>query len=455
MYPLEADSLSFQPKTDFSASLSSFRTRQNEQALALIKKGIWLYFWLLIFEGALRKWIVPGLATPLLIVRDPIAIWLIGYGYMKGVFKGSFFVTAIFVLTTLSLLFTMLLGHGNLFVALYGARITLVHFPVIFLIGQVFTHKDVEQMGKAFLWTAIIQTLIVSLQFYSPQSAFINRSVGGQETIGFSGALGFFRPPGTFSFTNGLSIYYGLVAPFVFYFWLAGKKKVQKWLLIAATLALLIAVPLSISRTLFFEVLVTAAFTFGVASQKPKMIGPLIGATLGLLVLLALLSQLGFFNTGVAAFTDRFETASDFKESGVASSLADRFLGGMVSAISGSNAVPFWGFGLGMGTNAGAQLLTGQLGFLIAEGEWGRVVGEMGILLGLLFVIIRLYIAMSLLLKSFKVIRKDNYLPWLLVSSSFLIFLQGQWAQPTSLGFAVLATGLAIAAFNKQPTAQK
>ena len=44
--------------------------QQNEQIAKRIKQMIWLYFFLLIFEGALRKWFLPFLATPLLVVRD-------------------------------------------------------------------------------------------------------------------------------------------------------------------------------------------------------------------------------------------------------------------------------------------------------------------------------------------------------------------------------------------------
>src|SRR5205085_96821 len=107
--------------------------------------------------------------------------------------------------------------------------------------------------------------------FYSPQSAWINKAVGGIETLGFTGGLGFFRPSGTFSFTNGLSAYYGLAAPFIFYFWLVGIKEIRKWLLITSTFALIIAIPISISRTLLFEVGITAAFTLVIASRKPRM----------------------------------------------------------------------------------------------------------------------------------------------------------------------------------------
>lgn len=50
---------------------------------ALYRKAIWIYIFLLIFEGALRKWFLPSLATPLLLVRDPIAIWLTIIGLQK------------------------------------------------------------------------------------------------------------------------------------------------------------------------------------------------------------------------------------------------------------------------------------------------------------------------------------------------------------------------------------
>ena len=53
--------------------------------LSFIKKLIWLYFILLLFEGALRKWFLPGLSQGLLIVRDPIAIWIYYTAYNKGV----------------------------------------------------------------------------------------------------------------------------------------------------------------------------------------------------------------------------------------------------------------------------------------------------------------------------------------------------------------------------------
>jgi hypothetical protein len=38
----------------------------------------------------------------------------------------------------------------------------------------------------------------------------------------------------------------------------------------------------------------------------------------------------------------------------------------------------FSGLGIGMGTNIGAKRLSGALDFLIAETEWGLIMGELG-----------------------------------------------------------------------------
>ena len=55
--------------------------RRNSQPLPLLKKLFWLYFLLLVFEGALRKWILPHYSAPLLLIRDPVGFWIIWEAY--------------------------------------------------------------------------------------------------------------------------------------------------------------------------------------------------------------------------------------------------------------------------------------------------------------------------------------------------------------------------------------
>ncbi|WP_417886304.1 hypothetical protein [Zunongwangia sp.] len=417
--------------------------------ISSLKKAIWLYFFLLIFEGALRKWALPSLSAPLLIIRDPVALWIIYTAWRKEFLPYSPYLVVTIFITAFSLTFTMLIGHGNLGVGIYGARILVIHFPLLFIIGKVFNIKDVIAIGKIMLYLAIPMTILVALQFYSPQSAWVNRGVGGDMGgAGFSGAMGYFRPPGTFSFTTGNTMFYGLLAAFVFYF-LIQNKKVNRILLILSVLSLLIAVPLSISRTLLFEVIISFVFACITAFLNGKYSRKIIGIFIILLFLLTIVSTTEVFQKGTEVFLTRIESASKF-EGGMQGTLIDRYLGGMVNAVGGSASqdLPFFGYGLGMGTNVGSMLLTGGRTFLIAEEEWGRLIGEMGILFGLSIIFIRVTICISWLFKAYRNVLEGNLLAWMLLSFGLVIIPQGQWAQPTALGFGVLVGGLILASFN-------
>lgn len=433
-----------------SVDISNFdmaSARDVPSEISLLKTGIWAYFFLLIFEGALRKWVLPGLADPLLIIRDPFALLLILKSIQANVWRPGNYVIFMWGITILSLSLTLIVGHGNMIVALYGMRITLIHFPLIFIIGSIFNRKDVLNLGVFVLWINIFMTLLVGVQFYSPQSAWVNLGVGGDLAgSGFSGAAGFFRVPGTFSFSNGLSLFYGFSAAFILYFWVAKQKEqTNRLLLIISTLALVAAIPLSISRTVLFEVILSFLFLICISGQNPKIIKSLLGVIIITVLVTAGLSNLNFFQTASMAFTERFNTAS-ISEGGLEGTLVDRFLGGLYGAVT-NTAASFSGMGLGMGTNAGAQLMTGKREFLLSEGEWGRLIGEMGFFLGMAAIMIRFILVVELLKKAWGAIGNGNLLSWMLMSFGTLSILQGQWAQPTALGFAALAGGLVMASF--------
>ncbi len=441
------------------AAINTNKPNQSKRSLKKgpnhdLKIGIWAYFLLVIFEGALRKWFLPGLATPLLIIRDPVAIWLVIKCWQRGLFTPSIYLTGMILAGIISIFTAVFLGHGNLLVAIFGARILLFHFPLIFVMGRVFSREDVIKIGKATLLITIPMTILIALQFYSPQSAWVNRGVGGDMAgAGYSGALGFFRPPATFSFTTGTSSYYGFAACFIFYFWF-DIKHVNKLILVAATLAMFAAIPLSISRTVLFQIGLTGIFTVLAVSRKPQYIGKLIIAVIGGIITLAILSQTSFFNTATAVFTTRLTDATGI-EGGVKGTFGDRFLGGLVGAISGSSEEPYFGYGIGMGTNVGSQLMTGGRTFLIAEGEWGRILGEMGPLLGLLVIFLRVGLTVKIIFESYKKLAVNDFLPWLLLSYGILTLAQGGWAQPTYLGFSIMIGGLMLASLNSNKVKKK
>lgn len=416
-----------------------------------LKKGIWLYFLLLIFEGALRKWFLTALATPLLIIRDPLALYLLFSAYRFNLFPKQRLISVMLWIGIVSVFTAVFFGHGNLYVALFGARILLIQFPMLFLIGRIFDRNDVIQMGKIILWFSIPMAILMTLQFYSPQSAWVNRGVGGDlEGAGFGEVNGYFRPPGTFSFTSGLTSFFGLVAGFVFYFWLY-PKLVNRYLLFAATVALIVAIPTSISRTLFFQVVLSLLFFLWAKSNRSGILKNIVQIGIGFSLLFILSLSVNVLNTQIETFVSRFTDANEI-EGGLEGVFIDRFLGGMVGAITNiddSHAV--FGKGIGIGTNVGAQLLSGGTTFLVSEVEWGRIIGESGMLFGMFIILVRISMTITISIQSFKFLRKGDALPWMLLSFGFVNLLQAQWAQPTNLGFYVLIGGLIIASFRNSP----
>lgn len=411
---------------------------------------IWLYLVLLIFEGALRKWVFPGLANPLLIVRDPIAIWLLYYGFKHGLLRANFYLTGMLVICIAAIVTAIFWGHGNLIVALYGARILAIHFPLIFIIGRVFNRDDVLKIGTFLVWLSIPMTVLLIAQFFSPQAAFVNRGIGNDATGGgFQGALGYYRAPTTFSFTNGTTLFYSLVACFILYFWSTTRKHISRQLLIAATIGLCLAVPFSISRTLFFSILVSFGFMLFASFRKRKTMMRVVVITLTAATIFAGLNSLGIFQTATDVFSSRFVSANK-TEGGVIGVLGDRYLGGMATAVLHSGDLPFWGYGLGAYTNVGSNLLSGKIIPAIGEQEWLRLIEELGILLGLGVICIRLGICIKIAIACYNKLISGDLLPWILLSFCLLSVPQGQWAQATALGFSVIIGGITIASM-RQP----
>lgn len=424
--------------TEESAKIESYQS---------LKIAIWLYFCLWIFEGALRKWVLPSLATPLLIVRDPIAIYILLRAlYLNVDFKKNYIVFS-FIITLLSFIVTITFGHQNIFVGIYGARIMLLHFPLIFIIGALFNKEDILKMGHVLLVINIVMTGIVYLQFISPQSAFINIGLGGEGSAGFSGAMGFFRPPGTFSFITGLASFYIMVSVYVFYFWLS-KEPCSKILLVGSTVALIFAMPLTVSRTAVAGVLLVGFFAFIGSATGIKSIMKLLITVLIIFILFTILQKTTtVFNLGTEVFMSRVDTASE-QSGGFKESFFSRIYNDFARPIVNLIKQPLFAGNLGMGTNAGAQMLSGSTSFLIAEDELGRIGGEQGVLLGGGIILLRLGLAVSLFLKSIRMPHEDKLLPLIFCGTALFSLTQGQWAQPSMLGYSVMVTGLLVASTN-------
>jgi hypothetical protein len=418
--------------------------------ISLLKRGIWIYFLLWIFEGTLRRWFLPGLATPLLIVRDPVALWLLWKCWEQRLLPINAYIFLFQIIGIIAIYTAVFWGHGNLGVALFGARIFLIHFPFIFIMGQIFDRSDVVKIGIVLLIISIPMTALIAMQYFSPQSAWVNRGVGGDIAgAGFNGAMGYYRPPATFSFTTGTTYFYDFASCFIFYFWFH-KKEINKLLLVVATICLVAAIPLSLSRGVTIQIGLTFLFSIIAVCRKPQYAGRMIMAVIGALLIIAIFSKTSFFQISTATLTNRFEKAGE-AEGGLQGTLGNRFIGGLIATFKQALNLPFLGYGLGMGTNVGGFILSGDRTFLISESEWGRVVGELGPVMGFTVIFLRLSLGIEIAVKCYKKLRQGDFLPWTLLSLGLLTLTQGSWSQPSALGFSVLISGLMLASL-KTPT---
>lgn len=416
----------------------------------IVKFLIWSYLLLWIFEGSLRKWVLPGLATPLLIVRDPIVIMIYLFAMRAGVFRFNRILMGFLLVISLSFVTAMTAGHGNVMVAMYGVRSFLLHLPMIWIMGAVLSEKDLRRMATACLAISIPITVLLVLQYQSSPGAWVNRGVGGEGTAVFSGAMGRNRPPGTWSFITGPTQHYALMTAFLIGLFLYRRAPI--WLLALAGGAIAITIPVSISRALLMNcVLVGIAAIPGLL--RLGLVSPARIIQIGVVfaVISVALLQVPVFQESFEVFQARWDSASQIEagDEGLQGVLERRILGGTFGTLDELGEVPLFGYGLGIGTQVGSVMAFGVKGFTMGESEWLKTINELGPVLGLAFLLLKLLLAGILALQSFQEMRRGNIWPALLTAVAGPALLLAQWGQTTSLGFVVLSTGFAFASMGK------
>lgn len=413
-----------------------------------IRKLVWLYFWLLMLEGALRKWLVPGLSTALLIVRDPVVVAIYILAAQRGVFPKSPLVswTAIVGVLCFAASFA---GQGNLAVTLYGMRADFLHLPLIVVLPNVLRGEDVRKIGFALLALLPGMALLAILQFKGGPESHWNVGAGGEVGAQLYADEGKVRASGTFSFSTGFATYLALCAAFLVNDLLVGRIY-PRWLMLASVPALVLSLVVSGSRTAVIAVGVVCGMVIVMAVQRPKEFGQALRPVLATLVTIAILSLLTpLFDEGIKVHKRRFEGGGGFQQ-GIVFRYAQEF----TSALEAIETAPMLGIGLGVGTNAGATLLRGRRDFILGEGELERLIYESGGVLGLAVIALRCGVLLLILRTAFRSYAVGKSLPLLLVAVDGVDLVTGKFGQPTALGFAVFTAGLTLAAASGRPPVQ-
>lgn len=423
---------------------------KKKKSYSFERKLLIIYLILLITEGALRKWIFPSLSTPLLVIRDPVVLLLIIQGFRKNLLTSGYVKISI-ILSFIAVITSMAIPHEKLPVIVFGARIFMLYIPCIFMISKIITIKDIYLIGRIFIYLSIPMTILVILQFFLPQSAWVNRGVGGSlEGSGFGGAMGYYRPAGIFSFIQGYTNFQGFVCTFLIAYIFDKKAQllapIKPILLFSAIIMYLITIPLSISRTHLFQTIAIILFLIIALLFTGKSLKKLVNSILILILLIPLLLQIESVQLFLDVFLSRFESAQNSEGDVLQGTIGNRWFGAMLRPWTID--VPTWGYGIGTGTRVGISMITPHM---ITDEDWTRIVYESGVLLGGCFILLRICLTFKIALQSFKVAHKNSDIMPLIFLPCTLFFLpQGPLGATVSLGFTIIAVAFSLTIINQK-----
>ena len=344
---------------------------------------------ILIFEGAIRKWISGSSTLPLILLRDLLAGYVVVRALSHGHFRHQRAVLQVLMLWSACVLgwglLQLTLGESNFPVLLIGLRFWLLYVWFAVAAAAGMSERDYIAALRALLISLVVMAPLVVLQRYSPPGAFVNKSLEGEEEDIFVVIAGVVRTTGTFSFTSGYTIFLNTCAPFALGAFEARKRTTWHRVLAMAVLAALVICTLvSGARASFvYAGMMLGLFLLGnllFAPMRRKGIA-LVAAVLALL-LVAMLASL--FQGAVDAIQERFQVAAQSED------FFSRTLSIFLGEPGTLERASWLGAGLGIGSNLAQYVQTGgRVVFVYAETEAGRTLIEGGVL-GVLFILLKL-----------------------------------------------------------------
>jgi hypothetical protein len=411
---------------------------------------VFIVYWLLIFEGAMRKWALPGMHELIFFIRDPfvLASYVIAYKYkmwprMIPIFSVGLGLACAFV--PLALL-EGATGSATPLILAYGWRNYFYYLPFAFLIGTHFRGKDLARLFRHTLIAAVPIAILCYQQFRAPATDSLNGSYNPAAKAMLV-AEGVVRTTGTFTVSTAQTLFVGSIFAMLVATWMLNKRQrpLNGPLLWLASGAVLTTIAVSGARSVFFYflfialggLLSTVMLNRRRMSLKKLIVVPAILAVFGI-------GYVALFPTAFRVMAERQMMAQ-----AVEGSTLLRAFGSLYSVANVWPQVTLIGAGIGVGTNAGAVMATGAMTFLLAEDEWSRIVLETGVF-GLAYIGYRIWLVWWLLKGAIKATKRSyNPTPVILFCYAFVNILVGQMTlQGTINGYGWLFAGFCMAANN-------
>jgi hypothetical protein len=205
------------------------------------KESIWItcIFAAIVYEGALRKWVMPAPLHPVaFLAKDALGVCYIAFHQNTTGSKYQNILKLLGYITAGLLFFSLLLGLGNSWQSAIITYKNAVLWPLI--AASMVTNTSSETWKRLSLLTApttIGMFLLGGEQFFSPTSSWLNQyawtAAGLQSPVATFGGVQGVRATGTFSYISGMSEFAVFSFVLCLCFFLTSVSLKQKLLLIS------------------------------------------------------------------------------------------------------------------------------------------------------------------------------------------------------------------------------
>jgi hypothetical protein len=356
-----------------------------------------------LFEGAIRKWLVPQASELVYFLKDIILLGVYLKFFMfpdpdirawKVRISGTMIAIVCIGLTIFGVLNP---NVGSIVLAIYGLKIYLWYVPLCVIIPLLFRNEQ-EMTRLLFRYSLICIPicLLGAAQFIagpgSPLNVYAPTSFAQMEQISTfgAGAENTVRITGTFSYISGHAVF----VQFFFILSLAlltGIQDKRRWVLLLGNLPLLVANGMMAgSRGAVFSLLIVGAVVGAVSSMTKGVKGRSAMPYLLIGAVLIVFGMNVFFQKAYQAFETRRKTAED--------TTIGRMMHPVTSVGEAAKEVGFMGYGIGLSHPASAAMRAAlkvpapKKRCPVYDAETGQVLAELGWLGFLLWYAFRIMI---------------------------------------------------------------
>ena len=336
---------------------------------------------LLVFEGAIRKWLLPGAQDLVYFAKD---VLLLGayVGFFRGRRRPNLPPAPVLYA---SLVLAAVIGSfqifnprlPNLLVGVLGFKAYFLYVPLILVVPGVF--PDDAALVRFLKRYALIVFPVVALsiaQFFSPAGSILNTYAQQTDITSIStfGSSEFVRTTGTFSYISGYTSYLLVTTILLLMILTATRWRFRGNLVIYAALGMgLLGILMSGSRGPIFLLAMIFPLYWWLAVVREKQSGQ---------TFVRLLVGLSLLTAGLRSAGDQALTAYSQRAAGT-EDLISRLTFPFVAPVHMLAEAGLLGYGIGATHQAASALVSGivpfsWIGNIVPEAESGRVMLELG-----------------------------------------------------------------------------